>query len=95
MAVGCGGQIGSPLCFSDSRKAGGWRGKEAWAELGSNEQSGCVWAKEKMLEMDRDIFIDVIEISHPLLLLFHLHNVLDPKHLRILLLLSDSFVSSL
>lgn len=62
MAVCCGGQIGSPLCFSNSRKTGGWRGKEAWAWSGSNEQSGYVWAKEKMLEMDRDIFIDVIEI---------------------------------
>ena len=58
-----------------------------------SEQSGCVWAQEKMLERNRNIFIDDIEDCHPLLLLLHLHNVLDPRHLHTPLLLLDSFIS--
>lgn len=94
MAGYCGGQIGSPLCFSNSRYWV-WRGKEAWAWSGNNKHSGYIGAQEKVLEVMRNFYVIIdVCLSLLLLLLFH-HNVLDPKWICIhLLFLESLFLNS-
>lgn len=58
--------------------------------LVSNEQSGCFWAKEKMLEVDREFLL--MSLKSPTLSFSSFNCIMSPKHLSTPLLLSDSYI---